>query len=558
MNQLRFLLARAAPYRTDLLLIGIVTVLGSLSTLAIPWLAGHLLGGVVAESGGVGAVVALLLAALATTTALNVAAAILSAVASARILADLRRDVHAHVVALPTGFHDRSRQGDLLALMTYEVASLSQFLAATLATAPSMLLTAGGAVVLLFVIDPVAALAIPVLVPAFYVLLKLVGRRLRWLSRATRKAEAMLFAEAESHLEILPAIKAFAAEDRQQAAYDARVERARRASVAQSRIDAVIGPSIGLVAAIAAIAVLVLAGRQLGSGQGNPSQVFSFLLYAALLTRPIGALADVYGRYQIARGSLSRLQAVLRERAEPGLSATGEPGPVRGEIAFEDVHFAYPGRPKTLAGASFRVAAGETVALVGENGAGKSTLISLLMRFYEPGAGRIMLDGMDIAAMHVQSLRRQLGLVPQRALLFNGSIRENIAFGLKDASDDQVAQAARMAQATDFISALPKGLATQIGDHGVRLSGGQRQRIALARALVADPPVLILDEATAMYDLDGEAAFVESCRSALKGRTVLIITHRPASLALADRVLSVESGQVRDLADAPRAAPRDG
>ena len=215
---------------------------------------------------------------------------------------------------------------------------------------------------------------------------------------------------------------------------------------------------------------------------------------------------------------------------------------MRGDIEFRDVIFAYPGRQPVLDHFNLHIRAGETVAITGENGAGKSTLVHLLMRLHEPDAGRILIDGTDIASVSLASLRGQIGVVPQHVLLFNGSVRDNIGYGRADADEAAVEHAARLAQAHDFIAKLPQGYDTLIGDQGVRLSGGQRQRIALARALLKDPPILILDEATAMFDPEGEARFIEDCRATLGGKTVLIITHRPASLALADRVVEWQKG----------------
>lgn len=547
--QLAFLLASAAPYRRKLFLIGLLTVCASLVTLAIPWLAGQLLGGILDFGGGqLAGLIALLACALVAMTGFNVLSQVVSAATSARILADLRLAIYSHVHKLPMAFHDRSRQGDLLSLMTYEVSNLSSFLTGTLATLPAMMLTAGGALVLLFLIDARLALLIPIMVPAFYIGLKLIGRKLRTIGRRLRKAEATLMSIAESDLEMLPAIRAFAVEEQQRSAYAAAIEHARSLLVRQTRISAAIGPAIGLIAAGFAIFLLVLVGQEVGSGEKSAAELFSFLLYAALLTRPVGALADFYGRYQIARGTLSRLQAVTREREEPGHELAGQSGRARGQIVLDAVTFAYAGRGPVLRGACLAIEAGEIIAITGENGAGKSTIINLLLRFYNPASGRITIDGLDIASLPVQDLRRQIGLVPQRALLFNGTVRENIIFGLADAAEAQIEHAIDLAQASGFIPELPKGLETQIGDHGVRLSGGQRQRIALARALITDPPILIFDEATSMYDLEGEAAFVEACQTALKGRTVILVTHRPASLALADRIVVVEGGTIRTAA----------
>lgn len=534
-----FLWQRARQFRGELLLISGLTLLGSLATLAVPWLAGQVLGGVVeGQPQSLGNTLVLLVAALVALTVINIVSAILSSKASLAILHRLRREVHDHVVLMPLSFHEKRSAGDTLALMTYEVSNLSSFLATTLANAPSMIVTAVGAVVLLFVLDPSMALVVPLLVPVFFVLMKLVGRRLRVLSKQARKAEALVFETAERDLAMIPAIKSFATEGHRRDNYDAVTARSRDYVYRQTRIKAFIAPLVALVAALAAIAVLVFGSSSLSQDGREPADLFSFLLYAALLTRPVGGLADIYGRFQIARGTLSRLQSVLGLPVEPG-HESGEPTErAEGAIAFEGVSFAYPGRPQVIDDLDLAIAPGEIVALTGDNGVGKSTLIKLLLRFYTPDAGRITLDGSDIAALQVQDLRRQFGYVPQRPLLFNGTIAENIAFGT-EVDQATLSRAVELAQASDFLARLPHGLDTEIGDHGIRLSGGQGQRIALARALYRDPPAFILDEATSMYDLESEAAFVEDCIHALSERTVIIITHRPASLALADRVLRV-------------------
>jgi len=539
-----FLWHRARPYLSELVTISGLAVVSSLATLAIPWLAGQFLADVIGEKlSDSNRILALLVLALVALTAVNILVAILSERASGRILAGLRRETYERLQSMPLSFHDSSKGGELLSLMTFEVGNLSNFLTSTLSNVPSMLLTAGGAVILLFLIDPAMAMVVPILVPLFYIAMKLLGRRLRLLSRRVRKTEVELITRAESDLEMLPAIKAFAIEEHQRSRYDFVTEKARQIGLAQARITAFINPSVSLLAALAALSILLIGSSQIEDGSRSPGELFAFLLYAALLTRPVGGLADTYGAFQMAKGTLARLEAIFAKPLEDGYAQTLRLGRSSGAIAFEHVSFAYPGRQPVLDKVSLTIAPGEIVALTGDNGIGKSTLVRLLLRFYDPTGGRITLDGVNIADIQVQDLRRQFGYVPQRALLFNGSIAENIAFGSADADSVQVERAARLAQAWDFIERLPRGLATEIGDNGIRLSGGQRQRIALARALFRDPPIYIFDEATSMFDLDGEAAFVESCIESLKQRTVIIITHRPASLALADRIiLASETG----------------
>jgi ATP-binding cassette, subfamily B, bacterial len=529
---------RAWQFRRELGAISAVSLLSSLSFLALPWLAGQFLGGVIGDARvDLRFTLGLLAAALIANTALTIAVSIVSEVASGRILAALRREMYRHLQLLPMAFHDRSRLGDLMALITYEVGYFSSFLTATLANVPSMLLVAGGSVVLLFLLDPAMALIVPVLVIIFFIVMKLIGRNLRVLGKRQRKAESRLLTLADSDFAMLPAVKAFAAEEVHRSRYFAAIETARRLRLAQIRITAFVTPLVALIAASATIILLLTASDELTDGARAPGDLFAFLLYAALLTRPAAGLVDIYGRWQIAKGTLTRMGAVLGEPIEPGFTASGRMMRAKGRISFEGIGFAYPGRPAVCSDLDLIIEPGEIIALTGDNGVGKSTLIRLLLRFYDPQAGRITLDGVDIASLHVQDLRRQFGYVPQRPLLFNGSIAENIAFGAPKADPDQIERAARFAQAWQFVQALPNGLATQIGDNGIRLSGGQQQRIALARALYHDPPIYILDEATSMYDLDGEAAFVEECLDQLAGRTVIIITHRPASLALAHRII---------------------
>lgn len=538
--KLGVLLHWARGHQRSLLLISGLSLAGSLTTLAMPWLAAQLAAGIAGDAQiDLKGTLILLCAALAGLTASNILVAIASADASGRILAGLREEAYAHVQSLSIAYHDVHRRGELLSLISWEVQNLSTFLTATLAQLPATLMTAGGTVILLFLIEPGLAVLVPLFVLLFYVGMRLIGRRLRIIGAEVREAEAEVFWKAESDLEMLPAIKAFAVEDLHLGRYAGAVENARQLKLKEARITAVIGPVVALLAALSAVAIL-LAGSTAGDADArSPGEIFAFLFYAALLTRPVGSLAGIYGSYQIARGTLVRLEALLAAPPEAGYAATGTVTRAEGAIAYRSVDFAYPGRAPVLRDFSLAIQPGEIVALTGANGVGKSTLVNLLLRFYDPAGGTITLDGTDIASLDVKALRRQFGFVPQRPLLIDDTILENIAFGLADADPAAVERAARLAQAWDFIAALPDGLATRIGDDGVRLSGGQRQRIALARALLRDPPVYIFDEATSMYDLEGEAAFVEDCVRALAGRTVIIITHRPASLALADRIVEM-------------------
>ncbi|MEO6225485.1 MAG: ABC transporter ATP-binding protein [Sphingomicrobium sp.] len=545
----RQLLGYARPYRAQLALLAGLSAASSVVLLTVPWLAGQLIGGVVSGNDlDPRRLLALLVGALAGLALVNYALACQEAIVGARVLADLRGRVHDHVQRLPLSFHHGREKGDTLALLTVEVARLGHFLTATLVGLPARVLMTIGSIVLLFRIDSQLALIVPLMVPGFYLILKIVGRRQRALALALQQSEAKVVSLAEETLEMVPATKAFTREGAGSTRYRAAVEEVFRRSVRLGRVAAALEPLIALLASLAAVAILLAAGQSLHSGAMTPAQLFSFVFYAALLTRPVGALADVYGQVQTARGTLARLQSVLGQPAEEiGVSDRGETLPPAGEIQFSEVCFGYPGRPLTLDGVSFTIRPGETVALTGPNGAGKTAILNLLLRFYEPHSGAITIDGTNIADVGLGQLRRGIGLVPQTTLLLNGTIRDNIAFGADKPTPQAIENAARLAQAHNFIAALPEGMDTVIGDRGIRLSGGQRQRIALARALIKDPPIMLFDEATSMFDEEGEAAFIAECASSLSNRTVIIITHRSPTLALADRVFRLDPGSLTEI-----------
>ena len=526
------------PHWPALLLVLLLMLIQSVSTLAQPWLGGLMTDRLVLGS-GVGPLLWVLFGLVVAQQALGYIVSIQLQAVSGRLVADAGSEVYAHLQSLPLAWHHARQRGDVLALLTGDVHRLGTYLTGTLVPMVPLLFTFVGALAMMMRMAPAIALAIGVLMPLLFVLLKLVGRRLRPLSHEAMQAWADQASLAEQNLSMLPVIKAFATDPREARRYARQAEAVRAIDLRRARLEGVISPAVQVLGAGTVLLLLGFAGSLVSREELRVGELVSLLLYGLVLVNPVSQLARVYGNTQAARGTAQRMLATLGAEPEVDKGSRGFEG-VRGEIAFEGIDFAYPGRPPLFNDFSLHVRTGETVALTGPNGSGKSTLVHLLLRLLEPDAGSVSIDGIDVRAYRLAALREGVGLVSQQVLLFNASVSENIAYGRTDATPAQIEAAARAARAHEFVAALPQAYATVVGDQGVRLSGGQKQRIALARALLKDPAILVLDEATAMFDPDGEAEFIAECHEVLKQRTVILITHRPASLALADRVLRLD------------------
>ena len=539
----RQLLSFITPRRNTLVLVVILLLAVAATNLAQPLLAGKLTEALLDESGRMeftaGYILIAWLILLILRAALNMSSSYLVGTTGALMSAELRSRVYEHMQILPLDWFQQRKQGDVLSLLSTDAESISRFVTSTVVQLLPELLTLTFAFLVLVTLDPVIAGIAALLLPAYTITTKVLGRRIRPVSATWIKTWSGLVAFVNENIGMMPALKAYAREKQESDRFATRNVDLLDVSRQQIWLNSLLTPAVGLLTGAGALLLLWVGIRHMQGGQLQPSELVTLLLYVMLMTGPLSALAGVYGQVQAVRGAADRLLEFFGERPEPLGHGSVALSNVSGRIEFREVTFAYPGRPTLFEGFNLTVDAGETIALTGPNGAGKSTLVHLLMRFMEPQAGQILLDDQDISALELGNLRRQIGLVAQRTLLLNGSVAENIGYGRPGATLEEIRMAAQSAHADDFIGKLPEGYETVIGDQGVKLSGGQRQRLSLARALLKDPPILVLDEATAMFDPDSEQDLIETFRNQLSQRTVVLITHRPASLALADRVIAI-------------------
>lgn len=466
------------------------------------------------------------------------------------VLADLRCRLYQHLQLLPLSYYDDRKRGDILSIMTNDAAAISNFVTGTLIQILPSLLTFFGAAFMVWWINWKLGLITLAFLPFYFFAMKLVGRKVRPLSREWVDVYGQMVSHAEEGISMLPAIKSFTREAEDTRVFSRKNHHLLGLSKRQLKISSFLPTITSLLAGFGLLVLISVGYSEISKGEIDPADLVSLLFFAILMNQPLSQLANTYGQMQRTRGASERIIEFFKQEREPA-DETNLPIDIKaGKIDFDNVRFAYNQNQKMLfEHLNLYIEAGETIAVVGENGAGKSTLVHLLMRLIEPSQGEIRIDGQPIRMCDLQSLRSQIGLVAQFTLLLNGSVAENIGWGKALASREEIERAAVAAGAHDFILKLPDGYETIIGDQGLKLSGGQRQKVSLARALLKDPPILILDEATSMLDPTSENEFLRDCRELFDQRTVILITHRPASLSIADRILLLNDGQLVEVGD---------
>jgi ATP-binding cassette subfamily B protein len=465
-----------------------------------------------------------------------------------RIVADLRRDVFNHLTSLSPSFFDTAHSGELVSRLTADTTQIKSAVGASVSIALRNLVLFVGASAMMVVTSPKLSGIVLAVIPLIVLPLVAFGRRVQKLSRGAQDTLAEASSYASELIGAIRTLQAFTNERLAETRFGGEVERAYVAARSSTRARAYLTATVIFLIFASVVAILWIGSHDVLTNQISAGRLGQFILYAAFAAGALGELSQVWGEISQASGASERLFEILR--IKPDIAAPANPRalpiPPRGDVAFENVSFSYPTRPDHLAvdGVSFAVKAGEKVAVVGPSGAGKSTLFHLLLRFYDPASGAISVDGVPVREADPSAVRARIALVPQDSAVFATSARENIRFGRPDASDAEVARAADLAHATEFISRLPQGFDTQLGERGVTLSGGQRQRIAIARAILRDAPLLLLDEATSALDAESETLVQTALEELMKQRTTLVIAHRLATVLSCDRILVMENGRI--------------
>jgi subfamily B ATP-binding cassette protein MsbA len=575
-GELRQLVPRLKPHRGKLFVATLMLLGSSAAGLVFPRVVGTLMDSAFLERSmaQLDRTALFLLGLFAVQGVLNFTQAYLLSLSGERIVGQLRMDLFDRLLSLPPAFFADRRTGELTSRLGTDVTMLQAVLTVHTSELCRQLLMLIGALVMLTLTHVYLTLVTLIVVPVVVGSAFFFGRKLRKASQGVMDEVAEASAIAEEAFAQIRVVQSFVGEPHERARYDDRIRASIRVALRRAVTRGFFFSIIGFISLSASVLVLWIGGRMVVAGQLTAGTLVSFLLYSAMAAGAVGSLGGLWSAYQEAVGAAGRVFELLRSRPnlrDPDAPAR-LPSPIRGQVVFDEVWFRYetpdelpklefpqqwgdrkkealPAPPSTppdwtLRGISFRIDPGETVALVGPSGAGKTTIAALIPRFWDVQKGRVSLDGVDVRDLRMSELRGALGLVPQETLLFSGTVRQNIAYGRPDATDQEIEAAARAAHAHEFVQLLADGYDTRVGERGIKLSGGQRQRIALARAILKDPAVLVLDEATSSLDAESEALIEDALNHLLANRTTLIIAHRLSTVRRADRLLVLDAGRI--------------